>query len=140
MSAIEIRTWMPYHNHPGTNLVIGCPGCIAVVQRDQRNAAWRDAPIRTCTWRFHTPSGKRLSFTLDVRVPAGVEEWEVDEWYADATGPEITIALTDAGFSPDTVAECFHLACETIECTDIGAIVPETVEPVQHPTLFGGAA
>jgi hypothetical protein len=123
------------HDHPGDALTIGCPACIRKVERDQANAAWRDAPVRRCTWTFKAHNDRSLTFTLDVRVPAGVEPWEVDEWYCDLTGEAISDALAEARIDDDGA---FYWACETIRCT-IGPVVPEIVVSLQ-PDLFGGAA
>lgn len=115
-----------FHDHPEGELVIGCLACIDVVKYDQYKASWREAPVRTCKWRFvGEQGGDWLTFTLDVRVPAGAEPDEVDEYYMEATGPEITIAMTEAGFTDDQCAEAFYCACLTVECVDIGPVVPE---------------
>lgn len=128
------------HDHPDTgHLTIGCTGCIKRVRSDQEVAAWRDAPFRRCTWRFNIEdrddSRKTgwLSFTIDVRVPAGVESWEVDEQYMGETGHLIDEACKKAGIDDD---EAIWKAAHTIRCS-IGEIVPGPTEPaVQEPTLF----
>ncbi len=121
------------HSHPNpTELHAGCPACIKRRKNDQELAAWKDAPLRRCTWRF-TASDKAYTFTLDVRVPAGVEPWQVDEWHAGATGPAISDALGDDQGD-------FYDACCTIACTNIGAIVPEPAPVVDQPDLFGSAS
>ena len=126
------------HDHPDDNaLTIGCSACIARVEHDQAEAAWAVAPLRRCTWTFDASLDASMSFALDVRVPAGVEPWEVDERYCDLTGEQISDALAAAKITDDD-GRSFYWACETIRCT-IGPVVPEIVVSL-HPDLFGGAA
>jgi len=85
------------HDHPDDDaLTIGCSACIARVEHDQAEAAWAVAPLRRCTWTFDASLDASMSFALDVRVPAGVEPWEVDERYCDLTGEQISDALAAA--------------------------------------------
>lgn len=125
------------HDHPDDDaLTIGCSACIARVEHDQAEAAWAVAPLRRCTWTFDASLDASMSFALDVRVPAGVEPWEVDERYCDLTGEQISDALAAAGMYD---GRSFYWACETIRCT-IGPVVPETPAAPPQPDLFDGAA
>ncbi len=130
---------MSHHDHEGNALKIGCAACFAAAERDQAHAAWKDAPVRRCTWSFTTHNFKQLSFTLDVRVPAGVEGWEVDEWYMERTGPEISDALARSGLVGDDASRAFFVACGTIRCT-VGPIVPDDSKPPSDQlSLLDGA-
>ena len=125
----------PSHTHDGNALTIGCPACIYRSQRAQYMASWAEAPIRRCTWVFEA-NGRTRYFKLDVRVPTGVECYEVDEWYAGDTGPAISDILGE--LPADDNGRTFYEACESIYCSHIGAIVTPTV--AQSPSLFDGAA
>ena len=124
----------PSHDHDGDALTIGCPACIAHVRATQEHARWADAPLRRCTWRF-TASGHQYTFALDVRVPAGVEPWQVDGRWMAETGPKISAALGWRAADPSTMGE----ACETAECCTIGAVVasPPSVSESDILGLFG---
>ena len=120
------------HTHDGRDLTVNCPACIAIVQRDQENAWWVDAPYRTCTWAFidMTAGGwVKRTFTMDVRAPTSAEPWQVDERYMHLTGDEILATLHAAHptITGDVIAEAAMWACDGCECITVGRIVPEPV-------------
>jgi hypothetical protein len=130
------------HPHNGV-LVVGCPDCIAVVKRDQREAAIDAAPLRLCTWTCHyaLPGDDEecgpprvLRFDLEVRVPAGWTGWDVDEEYGSLSGDAFVFALPDS-----VLLEWTDYACTTMEVhnVSIGTIVAEPKPaPVAMPSLF----
>lgn len=124
------RDAVTVHTHTDSQLTVGCPACIERRHQDQKIARWADAPLRRCTWKF-TAGGDHYTFDLVVRVPAGATPWEVDEEWAEETGPEISNAI-----GAQETGDLFFSACRTIRCTDIGPIVTPATILDDHPTLF----
>lgn len=132
------------HTHPlPEELHQGCPACIARVRADQLAAEVAAAPIRRVTWTciYATPGdpGQVVTFTKDLRVPAGWDGWRVDEHYGHLTGEWFVLALPSSVELEDT-----GYACETMEVASvsIGAIIPDPAPApaVDQPDLFGGWA
>ena len=130
--------WVIRHTHPDDTLTAGCPACVERVRVDQRVALIDAAPLRRCTWTcsYSTPGdpSRRLTFTRDVRVPAGWTGWDVDDEYADLTGEGFVMALPSDVAITDT-----GYALETMDVVDvrIGAVVATSdPESAEMPTLF----
>ena len=123
------------HDDPRT-LTWGCPACVKRVRRDQEAARWRDAPVRRCTWSTVSPGDfGPISFSADVRVPTGADEWQVEYWHARVIDQGISEALTAAGCPADDVLR--YMAAE-LRCT-IGPVVEDVAATptIDHPSLFG---
>lgn len=129
------------HDHPdGDTLTIGCSGCIARVEHDQWEAVWGIAPVRHCTWRFGVKD-TTVSFTLDVRVPAGMDADDIDDRYMGATGAPLTeaIAARFPKLSTEEIVDLNMEACDRLVGVTIGPIITDSAT-VPQPDLFDGAA
>lgn len=123
------------HTHDDTNrLVVGCPACIERVKRDQEVERWHDAPVRRCTWSFACGQYGELRGTADVRVPAGADAWQVEDWHAGIVGGLLYDALIAAGCPPDDAPMYMGVVARCI----IGPVVEDVAAaaPVEHPSLF----
>jgi hypothetical protein len=122
------------HTHDDDRLTFGCAGCVA----DAEQARWDNAPLCRVAWHCSyfwadevTRHNETLSFTLDVRVPDGVDPWKLDERYADVTGEAFVMALPER-VPMDSTAE----ACKTMEVERI--VIGERVDlpaPVEQDRL-----
>lgn len=127
------------HDHPDEErLTFGCAGCVERAEL----ARWANAPVRRCTFHctydvFNVESGRPLTFTLDVRVPEGVDGWTVDTQYADFVGEKFVMSLPD-----DVPMNETSWAMETMEVerVDIGPVVRTVTPMVAQLDLFGATA
>ncbi len=125
------------HHHPDTDtLTVGCLACITRTKHDQDRATIAAAPVRRCKWTVHYFDGwkeRTTSFTIDVRVPAGWEPWQVDEEYASETGHPFIASLPARWSDEKKVDSCMNWRDWSLT---IGGVVPEAVAAPDMPSLF----
>ena len=130
------------HDHPGDALTIGCPACIAAVQRDQEAARvaaeLETAPLREVTVKYHAVVQVSGDICITTKIP---DHWDADDIERHLERGDIGCEI-DRRLDSDVFGRHANdVDFDEVEYSVGRVLVPAPVSPrIDQPDLFGGAA